>query len=71
MKKKATFVGVIGHIETNWIEKQIKLENNIAFAKSVHYVPQASPALKALELTPVAAHVFGRSITRFFSSLIA
>jgi hypothetical protein len=70
MQKKTKFVGVIGHIEPNWVEKQIQLENNIAFAKSEHYVPQASPTPARIELTPAAAHVFGRSISKFIHSCL-
>jgi hypothetical protein len=68
MEKKAKFVGVIGHIEPNWVEKQIQLENNIAFAKSEHYVPQASPAPRDLELSETAKFVFGKSIIKFVRS---
>lgn len=69
MKKKTTFVGVVGHIEPNWIEKQIQLENNIAFAKSVHYVPKATATVTRLNLTGTAKYVFARSIGLFNSIL--
>jgi hypothetical protein len=70
MKKTHKLVGVIGHIEPDWIARQVRLEDNIAFAKSEHYVPQASPTPAGMELTPAAAYVLGRSISKFIHSCL-
>lgn len=64
MKKKAKFVGVIGHIEPNWVERQIRLENNIAFAKSEHYVPTAKPSKPQKKWEPTPHYVFGLNIQK-------
>jgi hypothetical protein len=70
MQKKARFVGVVGHIEPDWIKKQIQLEDNIAFAKSAHYVPKASATSISFDLSETARFVFARSITKFVSSMM-
>lgn len=59
---------VIGYIQPDWIEKQIKLEDNIMFARSTHYVPKAEVLKSKFSITKPIKQAFASSFD-FISSL--